>query len=101
MGNEEASGVCFTNPKARDLLIEAVRDKDGLVIKTKSLDGLSVGTNGKQFVEKGNPRSEAEGEAAVDELCEMGYLKSEGYKGVLFKVTHEGYRVADSFSSDV
>ena len=101
MSRQEGSGVCFTNPRAQDLLIEASRDKNGLVMKIKTLDGLIVQTNGKQFNDQGNPRSEAEAEAIIDELCGMGYLKSEGYKGELFKVTHEGYRVADSLSCSV
>ena len=85
--------------KARTLLIEASHDTNGLVMKIKTLGGLIVQTNGKTLNDQGNPRSEAEWEAAINELCEMGYLQHEGHKGELFKMTHEGYRIADSLDN--
>ena len=44
---------------------------------------------------KGDPRSEATWEAALDRLEELGLVRAEGYKRAIFKVTDAGYKVAD------
>lgn len=84
--------------KAKTLLIEASQDRNGIIMKVRSLGGLTVQTNGKQFVEKGNPRSEAAWEAAITELYDSGFLQDQGYKGEVFSLTNEGYRIADLLS---
>lgn len=93
--NTQTQKALQLSKEARELLIEASRDKDGIVMKLSVFGGMYVQTNGKKLNEQGNPRSEATWEAAVNELCEAGYLQDVGYKGEIFKLTHEGYRYAD------
>src|SRR5262249_51704961 len=44
--------------ESRQLLKEATRDQNGTVLMTETMGGLSVETNGQDFVSKGNARSE-------------------------------------------
>lgn len=80
---------------ARDLLIEATKDGSGTILCVAVIGGYHVQTNGKDFVERGNPRSEARWKGAVAELRQEGLIEDRGYKGEVFSVTDEGYRVAD------
>ena len=81
--------------EAQTVLIEAAQDPSGIVLKMKVMGGTIVQTNGKGFAELGNARSSALWEAAVDELVSNDLLKPEGYKGEVFAITHEGFRVVD------
>ena len=51
--------------EAKTLIVEAAQDKHGVVMRLHTFGGATVQTNEKQFVEQGNPRSEAAWEAAV------------------------------------
>ena len=82
--------------EARTLLLEASEDRSGSVLKIGFIGGFHVQTNGKQFVEAGNPRSRAVWEGAIDDLCTLGLLQERGYKGEFFGITAEGYRIADA-----
>ena len=81
--------------EATELLIEAVKDQYGTILKSNVKGGPFFHTNGKQFVEKGNPRSRAAWEGAIQELCGYDLLEPKGYKGEVFGVTRLGYEVAD------
>lgn len=91
-------GIAIPNlcQEAQDLLIEASKDPSGMVMKLNVVGGPLVQTNGKQLVERGNPRSQAAWEGAINELCNMGLLVEKGHRGEVFGVTAEGYRVADA-----
>jgi hypothetical protein len=80
---------------ASELLVEASKDRQGVVMSLQALDGASVHTNGRDFVQRGTPRSEAEGRGAVAELSRLRLVEDRGGKGEVFFVTDEGYRVAD------
>ena len=80
---------------AKELLIEASQDGNGHVMMFRYLGGMSVETNGRNFVEQGNPRSEAIWEGAVHELCDLALLQERGYKGEVFSITNDGYHVVD------
>jgi len=80
---------------ARDLLIEAAKDGSGIILCVAVIGGYHVQTNGKDFVEQGNPRSEARWRGAVAELRDKGLIDDRSYKGEVFAMTDEGYRVAD------
>lgn len=85
--------------EAKELLLEAAIDPDGVVMKISTNQGLIVQTNKRQFVESSNPRSEAAWEEATDQLWASGLIKDRGYKGEVFGITNKGYRVADMLSS--
>jgi hypothetical protein len=80
---------------AKTLLLEAADDRNGVVMRVLHLGGLAVQTNGKQFCETGNARDEARCEAAISELADLELIEDRGYKGEIYNVTDEGYRVAD------
>jgi len=81
-------------PAARELLIEASKDQQGLVMSSQTWEGSSVQTNGRNLVERGSSRSEAKWRGAVAELSNAGLLEDRAGEGELFFVTDEGYRIA-------
>jgi len=81
--------------EARTLLREATEDRTGMVLMLRTSEGLIVQTNGKQFAERGNARSEAVWQAAVRQLLQFGLLESRGAKGEVFGLSAEGFRVGD------
>jgi hypothetical protein len=83
------------SPAARELLLEASTDKNGVVMRFRTMEGLGIQTNQRAFVERGDPRSEARWEAALRQLQELGLLEAMGHKGELFKMTDLGYETAD------
>lgn len=78
------------------LLLEVAEDRNGQVLMVRTMSGMSVQVNGKNFVEQRNPRSEARWEGAVHELCQLELLQERGHKGEVFSITNEGYRIADA-----
>jgi hypothetical protein len=81
--------------EAGQLLTEASKDRNGTVLMTETFSGLSVETNGKDFVQRGDPRSEAKGRQIVRKLVELGLLEQRDSEGQVFTITDEGFRVAD------
>lgn len=81
--------------KEKKLLVEAAKDKNGIVMKSDVKGGLIIETNQKKMNEQGNPRSEAAWEEALDNLVRMNLLNTLGYNENIFKVTNEGYQIAD------
>ena len=81
--------------EARILLMEAASSRDRTVMKFRTQAGLYVQANGKQFVQKGDPRSEATWEEAIEELCAHEMLRQTDAKGQVFSVTGQGYKLAD------
>jgi len=80
---------------ARDLLFEASQDKNGMIMSLPASEGRMIQTNGRSFVEPGNPRSEAHWRGAVDELQRLSLIEDRGHKREGFAVTSDGYRVAE------
>jgi len=81
---------------ARELLLEAAEDGNGMIMNLGTLGGRIIQTNNRGFVEEGNPRSEARWKGAIDELQQLGLIEDRAYTGEAFFVTDRGYRVADS-----
>ncbi|SCB55046.1 hypothetical protein GA0061098_103420 [Bradyrhizobium shewense] len=94
-GNFDNVGEPTLSPEARTLLVEAADDKGGIILYAKLMTGPQLQTNGKQFVEVGNPRSSAIWEGALEELENDGLIKATGPKRQVFQVTREGYDMAD------
>jgi hypothetical protein len=80
---------------ARELLLEAVRDPAGVIMRLGTMAGTHVQTNGRDFVESGNVRSAARFRGAVDELHNLGLVEDRAGKGEVFFITDDGYRVSD------
>jgi hypothetical protein len=72
---DERDLIASVSAEARELLIEAGRDQHATVLRTESMGGLSVETNRRDFVNRGDARSEARGRRIVRELVERGFLE--------------------------
>lgn len=80
---------------SRELLLQTAEDKNGIVIRVLTMGGLGIQTNGRQFAERGNPRSEAEWDGALTQLRDLVLVQDLGHKGEVFKMTDAGYQIAD------
>jgi hypothetical protein len=91
----EPVGIPRLSEEAKQLLIEASNDAGGAIMVIRYMGGMLVQTNGKQFGDENNRRSQAMWESAVSELEQAGLVSDKSYKGEYYEVTHEGYQVAD------
>jgi len=98
-GGDSAIGALST--EARELLLEAALDKNGIVMRLLTMEGLSIQTNERRLSERGEPRSEARWDAALRQLCEMDLLQDVGHKGELFRLTDRGYDLADQLRAGI
>lgn len=95
INSSHESVIVGISEDAQILLREASRDRTGTIMRLNIMQGLTIQTNGRQFIELRNPRSEAQWEAAVQELYSNGFIQDRGYKGEIFTVTNAGYELAD------
>lgn len=82
--------------EATQLLINIAQDSNGRLMKIGTLQGMIIQTNGKNFCETGNARSEAAWEGAIEELRSLALLQDRGHRGEVFSLTNEGFRLADA-----
>lgn len=87
--------------EAIELLLSACGDKHGVILKVRTLSGLSVETNGRNFVSSQERREEARWEAAVDELQRRGLIRATNYKNEVFEITSGGFDAADQFKAQL
>lgn len=80
---------------ARELLLPAAQDKNGVVMRLLTMTGLGIQTNERQFVDRRDPRSEARWDGAFRQLVELELLRDVGNKGEIFRLTDRGYEIAD------
>jgi hypothetical protein len=81
---------------AVDLLLEAAKDKGGIIQRAGSFAGLDISTNNRSFIDQRDPRAEARWEAALEELCGKQMAQDKAGKGEVFWLTKAGYDTADS-----
>jgi hypothetical protein len=81
--------------KEIELLWNAAKDPSGEILHTRTLDGESIRTNGRQFLENADARAGAEWVAAFRSLQDRGFIEPLSYGSDLFQVTGDGYRAAD------
>jgi TIR domain len=81
---------------ARELLLEAVQDCQGIILRMYNThDGMAVKTHKRSFVEAGNVRPAALWRSAVDELHNLRLIEDRAREGTVFFVTDPGYKVSD------
>lgn len=80
---------------ARELLTEASKDRQGVIVSLLAMDEVTVQTNGRNFVERGDPRSAARWRSAVEELSRIGLVEDRAGKRQVYFITDEGYKVAE------
>lgn len=82
--------------EAAELLMQGALDKRGTILRYRTMTGLGIQANDRQFVERGDPRSEARWQAAFDQLRTLDMIRDVGHKGEVFNLTDRGYEVADA-----
>jgi hypothetical protein len=83
------------SPKEIELLWTAKKDPSGQIVNTRTLDGESIRTNGRQFLEDADARTGAEWVAAFRGLQDRGFIEPLSYGSDFFQVTGDGYRAGD------
>jgi hypothetical protein len=84
--------------EAQALLKACSEDPSGQILHIPHLGGVVIQVSGKNFVEDNTPRSRAKWEGALAELENEGLLEAVGAKRQIFKMTREGYAVADQIA---
>jgi hypothetical protein len=90
----KSSQFVLTN-EAKQLLIEASRDPDGVIMSIRHMGGQSIQTNRIDFVGSTERRLVATWEAALEQLIAYSLIKDRGYKREIFEMTALGYEIAD------
>ena len=86
-------------PDAQKILLDASRDTSRSIVKVRTVAGLLVQTNDKDFADSGNARSEALWEQVIHELVEHGFIEDATGVDRVFRVTNSGFECADNLSS--
>jgi hypothetical protein len=81
--------------EAAFLLKEAASDRSGQILHLGHLSGTVVQVKGKNLVEDHNERSRATWVGALEDLEREGLIAPTSYKRNIFKVSRQGYEVAD------
>ena len=81
--------------EARELLLAGASAQDGRILNLRTMGGTSISAGKRQFVEPGNPRSEATWEGALQALVRAGLIEDVGHKREIYRVTAKGYEIAD------
>ncbi len=82
--------------EAKELLLEAVQDKGGYVIRRMYFGGLEIKTNNRTFGEQGNPTDQATWESALNEL--HGWNLVQIMNDEVYRVTKAGYDMAEALT---
>lgn len=94
-----SEAVPILSREAKRLLMTAVKDPRRAILRTRTMSGVRVVSAGVEFVERGEPRSEARWEGAVDELADKDLIRDVGYEGEVYEVTARGFDVADTLTA--
>lgn len=86
------------SPKEIELLWNAARDSEGEILYTRTLDGESIRTHGRQFLEDAGARAGAEWVEAFGSLQNRGLIEPLGSGSDFYRVTGDGYRAADELN---
>ena len=84
---------------AKELLVEATKDPNGMILTTRTMGGVTIQTNRKGFTGKNSARSDARWKQAIDELEQKRLIEDPKGKGEAFEVTHSGFQLADALSN--
>lgn len=92
----ELSGYSLSG-EAAQLLLEAAQDRNGHILHLTHLQGQYIQTNGKKFMESGDPRSVALWKQAVESLDRYGLIEMQNMRSgsTVYSVTTPGYELGD------
>jgi hypothetical protein len=83
------------NPKEIELLWNAAKDPDGQLVHSATFDGEEISVNDRDFLEGADVRSVVEWRGALGTLEARGLIEPLGNDGMFFRLTADGYKVAD------
>lgn len=89
------ASVRLSDEAATLLMLTAEDPSGGEVLIARTFGGTHVQANSTQVNRLNDRRSEAKWVKAVEDLVGYGLLKELGYKGEVFEITYDGYRIAD------
>jgi hypothetical protein len=95
---EASERIPAMSDEARTLLIEASLDRNGQIMNMKFVGQEVIQTNGKNFAGT-DARTKAIWTGALKELVSLGLFEPVGFKNQVFKVTREGYEMAELIKS--
>jgi hypothetical protein len=81
--------------EAQTLLKKATVDEHGLIHRVENIRSVSVITNYENLLREDDPRESAIWEGAIKDLEKFGLIEDIGHKRSAFKVTREGYEIAE------
>lgn len=84
--------------ESAELLLTAC-EGDGVIIATQSLSSFSVTVAGKNIVDCATNRDIALWQSVLKELENRNYIKATNYKKEIYRVTQEGYDLAEDIST--
>lgn len=90
INGEELTTVSLSD-LAIDMLCNAASEEDGIILVAHYIGGARFSAGAKTYDVSSGRREEARHQAAVEELVRFGLIEDVGYKGEIFRVTHEGY----------
>ncbi len=96
---ENINEIILTS-EAKTLLLEAVNDKNGYILKIRTIGSTKIQTNGKNIIPSQEARLIAKWEHALNELVGNDLAEEKGYEGSSFKITHQGYEYADTLKKE-
>jgi len=92
---QEHEGITYRlSDEAKKLLKAAAQDDGGSIMNLAHLGGRLIQAGGQQF-SGGRGRDAALWQSALNELVSNELVIARGYKGEMFELTLEGWRVAD------
>lgn len=96
-----SESIIRLSAEARELLIEAAKDKYGHIIRAEYMGGIDIETNERNFISDNTPRIIAIWEAALKELEDNQLIEPKSYKREIFSVTRKGYEVVEKLDSSL
>jgi hypothetical protein len=88
------------SPEARMLLDKASADKNGMILRSKTMGGLILQVGGQNLVPEADARAEATWLSALDELVKLELIRSMGPKNELYQLTRKGYEISDRLRAE-
>ena len=80
--------------KEATLLLSKAKS-DGQILRLQVIGGLIIQANGENLAADAPPREVANWEGAISELEKLGYVESVNSKREVFRLTRDGYEMAD------
>ncbi len=78
------------------MLQKACNEKDGMILRTTSMEGVQIEVRSENFITSQERRVVALWESGLEELVTGGYVERQGRENQIFLVTQKGYDYIDN-----